>query len=298
MATEAVELNLGRARLAILPALGGAVGEFSWDLGGGQRRHWLRPYDGSGQVLRTASYPLVPYSNRIRDGKFSFGGKDVSLPLNFPPERHSIHGAGWQAPWQVIEQTPTTVAIEVRNTVDAWPWPWRAVQRFTLSDQAMVMDLEITNEGPDAMPYGLGFHPFFVRTPAATATANVAKFWITDDEVMPVELVDPPAANQLTNGIVADQVPMDNTYAGWDGRAVIRWPEWHAGIAIEAPSPLTFLILFTPPGEDFFCCEPVSTCTDAFNLCRTRDDTGTGELLPGVTQTVTTRLIPHLDESA
>lgn len=288
------ELNVGRARLRIKPSVGGAISEFSWDIGDDDRRYWLRTPD-TGEPDATACYPLLPFSNRITEGKFSFGGKDVRLPLNRPPQRHAIHGSGWQTPWQVTERAADTIVMEVGNTVDAWPWPWRAVQTFSLSENDLTLTMKVTNEGNEAMPLGVGFHPYFVRTPAATVTANVDKFWLVDHEVMPVELVDPPAQNQIANTIVVDEVPMDNTYTGWDGRATIRWPEWGASLTMEAPPPLTFLILFTPPGQDFFCCEPVSTSTDAFNLCHTRDDTGTFELAPGATQSITTRLTPSLD---
>ena len=47
---------------------------------------------------------------------------------------------------------------------------------------------------------------------------------------------------------------------------MIPWPEWDAALKISAKSPLDYLVIFTPPEEDFFCVEPVSHVTDAFNL--------------------------------
>ena len=90
---------------------------------------------------------------------------------------------------------------------------------------------------------------------------------------------------------------MDVTYTGWSRSAVIRWPEWNASLTLEADAPLDFLIVYTPPGEDYFCVEPVSSCTDAFNLCRTRDDTGIIALAPGATQNVAARFTPSLDDA-
>jgi aldose 1-epimerase len=49
-----------------------------------------------------------------------------------------------------------------------------------------------------------------------------------------------------------------------------------------AEGPLGFLVVYTPPGEDFFCAEPVSNATDAFNLAAAgRTDTGMLVLEPG-----------------
>jgi aldose 1-epimerase len=40
--------------------------------------------------------------------------------------------------------------------------------------------------------------------------------------------------------------------------------------------------LFTPAGEDFLCVEPVSHCTDAFNMAAAgATDTGSRVLAPG-----------------
>ena len=63
-ASDIVQLDQGRARLRVNPNCG-MITEFSWDIGGGERRHWLRPHAGEVVALNAACYPLVPYSNRI-----------------------------------------------------------------------------------------------------------------------------------------------------------------------------------------------------------------------------------------
>ena len=63
----------------------------------------LRPMPpDSASPLDAACFPLVPYCNRIRDGRFRFGGREVVLPPNFAPEPHSLHGLSWQAPLVVL----------------------------------------------------------------------------------------------------------------------------------------------------------------------------------------------------
>ena len=41
------------------------------------------------------------------------------------------------------------------------------------------------------MPAGLGWHPYFPRTPRTTLTADVHAMWQTDDEVMPTAVAAP-----------------------------------------------------------------------------------------------------------
>ena len=58
-----------------------------------------RAPDGADDPLAMASFPLVPYANRIAQGRFAFDGADHQLPRNFGDHPHSIHGFGWQASW-------------------------------------------------------------------------------------------------------------------------------------------------------------------------------------------------------
>jgi aldose 1-epimerase len=132
------------------------------------------------------------------------------------------------------------------------------------------------------MPIGLGLHPYFPRTSATRLTAQVARMWATDHEAMPTALVDPPADRRLGEGVPVDAVAMDNAFTGWAGRATIEWPDRDATLTMTAASPLSFLVIYTPPDEGYFCAEPASNCTDAFNLADSgRDDTGMIVLAPG-----------------
>jgi aldose 1-epimerase len=53
---------------------------------------------------------------------------------------------------------------------------------------------------------------------------------------------------------------------------------------MRAELPLDCLVIYTPAGRPFFCVEPVSHVTDAFNLAEAgRADSGTSVLEPGET---------------
>jgi aldose 1-epimerase len=97
---DLITLRAGNAAVDLAPDAGGAVTRY-WLERGRVTREWLRPTPAgvlrAGAPYRAAAFPLVPYSNRIRAGRFSFRGRGVVEPLNRPPERHAIHGHGWQA---------------------------------------------------------------------------------------------------------------------------------------------------------------------------------------------------------
>lgn len=273
--TDTITLQAGDASVQLAPAAGGAITRY-WHERGGATRQWLRPPppDPVRGASPAAAFPLVPYSNRIRNGRFTFRGRTVQLPLNFPPEHHSIHGQGWQSAWRALEVTATEARLEYTHAAAAWPWTYRATQRFELAPDRLRVSLALVNESAGPMPAGLGWHPHFSRTPRATITAAVAAMWLTDDEMMPSTL-DTARAAELTRGIAVERVALDNCGVGWSGRASLEWPESGARMAMTAEPPLQCLVVFTPTQKPFFCVEPVSHVTDAFNLAAAgRTDTG------------------------
>ena len=75
---------------------------------------------------------------------------------------------------------------------------------------------------------------------------------------------------------------LDNLFTGWNHKLKIEWPEWKVNLFLYTKDPLNYLILYTPFGEDYFCVEPVSNVTDAFNMMeRNISGHGTKILKPG-----------------
>ena len=293
-----ITLRAGRAVTGIAPSIGGSITHYHW-VDASRRHDWLRPASGadlaSGMAGQLACFPLVPFSNRIRGGRFAFGGHAVQLPLNQAPEPHAEHGHGWQAVWTVVERAADRLALEYDHPADAWPFPYRARQDFVLSDDEFRVTLTVENRGRETMPVGLGLHPYFPRTAGCRLSARVDRMWAIDDEVMPTTLVDADPRFGEGDGLPVADTALDNVFTGWQRQARIFWPERNARLTIDADSPLAFLVVYSPAGEDFFCAEPVSHCTDAFNLdAQGRDDTGMLTLEPGASLSATVRFRPSL----
>jgi aldose 1-epimerase len=158
----------------------------------------------------------------------------------------------------------------------------------------LTVELTLQNESDAPMPAGLGWHPYFSRTPRAAITADVRAIWLTDEEMMPTALAEPPPAADLSQGVPADAVALDNCFAGWSRRAVIDWPESGRRLVMTAEPPLDFLVVYTPVGRPFFCLEPVSHVTDAVNLAAIgRPDAGLRTLAPGEVLATSVTLTPQ-----
>src|SRR3982750_2107518 len=93
-------LTAGKLRIELSPSIGGAILGFE-GAEGAPSRAILRKCNSSLQnVLDASSFPLVPYVNRIRDGHFTFRGREVRLAPNMAGDPSPLHGQGGLNPWQ------------------------------------------------------------------------------------------------------------------------------------------------------------------------------------------------------
>lgn len=249
----------------------------------------------SGDPLGMASFPLLPFSNRIRDGRFSFQGAEVSLPASAQHPPHALHGYGWTWPWypEVASATESLMVLEYPG--DDWPWRFRAEQRIRISETALSLSLSVRNDASTAMPLGLGFHPYFPRTAGCRLQAPVDGRWLSDAARLPVSHEPVTGEMTLQRPTVLNGLDLDHCFTGWAGDAVIAWPERALSVRLRASKLLRFLVLWTPRGSDFFCVEPVSHMIDAFNWRHTAHDTGTVVLAPGQSADATMVLEPVVD---
>src|SRR5260370_12406805 len=134
-AMELITLRAEGAGITVAAAVGGAVTRY-WLERDGPTWEWLRPTPPEALCAafpyRTAAFPLVPYSNRIREGRFAFRGRAVTLPLNRPPERHAIHGHGWQSAWRPVAVGPAEAPLPHLHPPPARPRPHPPPHPFPL----------------------------------------------------------------------------------------------------------------------------------------------------------------------
>lgn len=252
------------SRLELLPSLGGGIKSYHYK-NGATSYPILRDSQMPNSPGDSAYFPLVPFSNRIRNGRFFWQNKLVSLPLNFPPEKHALHGFGWQSEWQIENQSDEQVTLLYRNTCPDWRFDFEARQTFTLTESGINVQLQVQNLSDEQMPCGLGFHPYFTRTPDVEVFADVSKMWSVDEECLPTELVDVPFYNAEHPKWLIAEHELDNALLNPSGLASINWPEWGIAADIVSSGNCQFLVCYSPKNADFFCLEPVTNCTDAFN---------------------------------
>lgn len=267
---DVIVLQDSGTRVGIVPELGGGVAFMEALLPGGRNVPILRPWthreaDGP---FALACNVLVPFSNRISGGGFTF--RDVFHPIapNLAGEGFPIHGDGFQRAW-AIERTSGEVASLTLGNGEIGPFQYGARQRFRLENGALHVEIAVTNMASRPLPFGAGFHPWFPRSAETTLRFRASGVWLEDACHLPTELVD-VAARPQWDFSATRPLPdawINNAFTGWPGAATISQPDLHVMVDIEASANLDVAIVYSPgPDADFFCFEPVSHSVDAHNL--------------------------------
>ncbi len=261
-------LSAGNLELAVNPSVGGSIFSLEW-IDGEARLPVLRKCNNCCEnVLEAASFPLVPYVNRIRGGQFHFRGRDVRLAPNMPSDPSPLHGQGWLGPWEVESADERTTHLSFDHPAGEWPWTYRAEQKFALDQAGLTLGLTCRNLSDEPMPCGLGQHPYFNCGPDTRLDTQVNHAWTIDELVLPVDKVPAQGSFDLSDRAVCGQ-DLDHGFGGWGGTARMTDPGWPFDIAMSSPD-ARFFQLYSPACADLasggiFVAEPVSHANAALN---------------------------------
>jgi aldose 1-epimerase len=213
-------------------------------------------------------FPLVPFSNRIRDAAFSFAGNDVSLPVPEFAMPHALHGLGWRSPWILQDSRSDEVIWTQTNAGGTWPWPYEARQRLAVAGPRLTLTIEIENTGTRTMPAGIGLHPYFPRRPDLEISIRAGGVWQTDasNPGIPTRWSarDPDA--DIFTGKHPDSVDLDHCFTGWNRTARLDYRDTKLRIDLSANETLPNIVVYCPPDRNVLCLEPVSHVNNAANL--------------------------------
>ena len=258
-----LQLSSGRLRLQLNPSIGGAISAFEWTDANGPRpilRGCNSPLE---KVLDASCFPLVPYVNRIRGGCFSFRGRTVHLEPNMAGDPSPLHGQGWLSPWEVESAGPSSATLTYRHEPGEWPWAYDARQDFSLDEGGFSVRLTCRNTGAQAMPCGLGEHPYFPCGPETKIDTRVECAWTVDEHVLPVDKVPAEGRFDLHDRNACGQ-GLDNGFGGWGGAARMSDPAWPYELRLSSPQ-AKFFQLYSPPKGGIFVAEPVTHANAALN---------------------------------
>lgn len=119
--------------------------------------------DGARQAL------LVPWSNRIRGSRYSWGGRDYDLGPDPRGLRGALHGLALDAGFELVERTDSRLKLRTTLSHAEYPQDLRVhavyqlghtVRRDGVDEWSLHLTLDARNLGGFDTPVGLGWHPY------------------------------------------------------------------------------------------------------------------------------------------
>lgn len=247
------------------------------------RQPLLRPsrHDGNGAPDEASAFPMVPFCNRVGGNAFTFQGRDYRLTPN-AGDRYRLHGDGWLSDWSIEAVTESSATLVLRHEAGtAAPWDYLARQTVTLDGQGMALSLSVENTGAIALPFGLGWHPYFPMTPRTRLTAPASSVWLEGADYLPTEEVPLTADLDFRKVAPLPDKWVNNGFEGWNGCARVDWPDRGLTLKIDADPVFSRYVVYRPDTArdatytgDWFCFEPMTHSVDGFRMA------GMGGLLP------------------
>jgi aldose 1-epimerase len=260
---DTIELRSGRLAVDLVPAIGGSIAAFQFDGIDVMRR--LSDADRrNGNVLGVASFPMIPFANRIGGNAFEFDGRRYTFEANNPPEIYHVHGTAWHRAWTARQLEPAEALLTLEVT-DPAAYSYRASQHFTLDKDALVLMTSVTNAGAMPLPFGFGHHPWFNRDDDTIIQFRSRSFHLNEPEYMVGQRIQLPAELSYDAPAPLPARWRCSDYGGWDGSATISFPARGVGLTMKAEASYKHIMMFADPKRAVFCVEPQTNAAGAFN---------------------------------
>ena len=110
---------------------------------------------------------LVPWPNRVRDGRYALDGVEHRLELSEPERGNALHGLVLQSRWRGVRTSARRVSLSYALAPrPGYPFELALAVSYELASGGVVMTVQATNVGAERAPFGAGLHPYL--TPGAT----------------------------------------------------------------------------------------------------------------------------------
>lgn len=259
------------------------------EVGGGMRTYTVGGMDvlagyradepcraGRGQVL-------MPWPNRLRHGRFSFGGREHVLAITEPARGNASHGlVRWQ-PWTLAERGDFHLVVESKlHPQPGWDWSMDLLTRYELSELGLTVTATARNVDESPAPFGYGAHPYVSvgDLPADTVQLHIpAHQWLRVDEerLLPVAVEDVAGTDyDFRESRPLGPTQLDTAFTALDRDPDRRWVVALEGllagtVRVWGDESFPWLQVFTgratsdTEGTNGIAVEPMTCPPDAFN---------------------------------
>ncbi len=286
---EQIELRHG-AQQAVVVEVGGGLRSYEID-----GRPILDGYSAERIPSGARGQPLIPWPNRLEDGRYDWDGRMLQLDLSEPSASNAIHGLTRWRNWSVSERSPARVAMtHVLHPSPGYPFALEFELAYQLADDGLSVTARAKNLDDVPCPFGLGFHPYL--SPPGAELVDPCEFSLAAATRLVADDRGIPRSREHVEGTPYDfrearrigELVVDGCFAdverdsGGVGRAVLRNPDGGGLTTLWFDATYAFVMVYTgdtmAPADRRrgLAVEPMSCAPNAF-----RSGEGLARLEPG-----------------
>lgn len=250
---QAVALTSGRYRATVV------------EVGAGLRRltrdglDLVTPYREEEMCSGGRGQLLLPWPNRIADGRYEFAGATHQLPLSEPAKGNAIHGLTRWTRWTLVGQGPARARWGLRLPPQpGYPWSLDLSVDYVLDDEGLTVSITAVNTGDQPAPYAAGFHPYLTvgrRIDGCRLTIPADTVCASDERGLP-GMAEPAGSLgvDFRVGRAIDDTVLDAAFGGLhhdSGRAVAELvdPETGRATRLWVDEAFRWLQVYTGEGQ-------------------------------------------------
>lgn len=259
------------------------------ELGGGLRTYSVGTVEilagyGSGEIaLFGRGQVLMPWPNRVRDGRYSYAGQEYQLPLTEPSLGNASHGLVRWLPWRLLSHDESSVRVGATLFPQpGWDGLLELEVTYALGDEGLVVTPLATNRGSVTVPFGYGAHPYVAlgETPLAQVVlqAPAHQEMLVDDRMLPTGTAAVSPDHDFRTPRELGTASLDTAYTQVERDTDGRWEVTVSGlrdrpdVTVWGDEAFPWFQVFTAKGADTgvegargIAVEPMSCPADAFN---------------------------------
>ncbi len=170
---------------AIITEIGGTIRSITVD-----GKPLIEDFPESGFPEHCQGQILIPWPNRVRDGRWAHAGQVLQLDINEPQRGNAIHGLVKDQPHTVVRQSAAELTLRVQvHPSMGYPFAVDAETTYSVSSGGLKVQHLLTNDSAQPAPVAIGAHPY-IRVGAAPTedlalTVHAVSYVVVDDRLNP-----------------------------------------------------------------------------------------------------------------
>lgn len=227
----------------------------------------LTDFDASSYKDNYASAILFPFTNRIKDGEYTFNNSKYKLNCNEVDKSNALHGLVYDKTFvcinNVLESDYASVTLQYISDgkMKGYPFKFNIELTYTLCESGIILSINIINKDKKTFPFSLGWHPYFNSKDLDNSTINFESNtkYVFDNQL----IISGAIPLDIEMPFQLQGVKLDNGYLLLTNEIDFSSPEY--ALNLKSTAKENFLQLYTPNQPNTIAIEPMTGAANNFN---------------------------------